>query len=401
MSKRPASADTPEAKTALPTSLRRLFLVDDEPDLLFVAQRELARLAPGVTVETFADSRAALTALRTLPPDAMVTDLRMPDLSGIELIWFAREVAPDLPIVVVSAYGTPELRKDIAQRSSMAFVEKPFSGEKLLAAIARAAQRGRKPAERFLGQVQFSGTLELVQLYALTRATGRLQLAGVGESGELWFEKGQIVHAEARDLRGEPAVYAMLSWTGGQFDFSEGQIAPTVTIRSPWEHLLLEGCRLMDEAKRSLPEPAAGVPREAETAILTAASAPQNEEGLVMANVKESLQKLTQVDGFIGACIVDANSGMMLGAEGGGPINLEIAAAANTEVVRAKHKAMQQTGLKDSIEDILITLGKHYHLIRPLVKKQGLFIYLAIDRAKANLAMARIQLASVEGELEI
>lgn len=76
------------------------------------------------------------------------------------------------------------------------------------------------------------------------------------------------------------------------------------------------------------------------------------------------------VDGAVGCCLVDSASGMMLGAEGRqGIINLELAAAGNTEVVRAKRKTMSALMLKDSIADILITLGKQYHLIRPLSRR--------------------------------
>ncbi len=121
-----------------------------------------------------------------------------------------------------------------------------------------------------------------------------------------------------------------------------------------------------------------------------------------MANLKETLTKLSEIRGFIGACIVDSSSGMMLGAEGGGPtFNLEVAAAGNTEVVRAKRKTMTSLGLKDSIEDMLITLNKQYHLIRPLAVKDGLFAYLVLDKSKANLAMARLTLAEAERELTI
>ena len=118
-------------------------------------------------------------------------------------------------------------------------------------------------------------------------------------------------------------------------------------------------------------------------------------------NVKESLAKILQIDGAIGACVVDSNSGMMLGAEGGGNMDLEVAAAGNTEVVRAKRKTMAALKLEDKIEDILITLGKHYHLIRPLASNDALFIYLVLDKSKGNLAMARHQLSDTEKSMTV
>lgn len=121
-----------------------------------------------------------------------------------------------------------------------------------------------------------------------------------------------------------------------------------------------------------------------------------------MASPKEVLPKLNDIDGFVGACIVDSNSGMMLATLGGGAgMNLEVAAAGNTEVVRAKRKTMKALNLSDGIEDILITLGRQYHLIRPLASNDSLFVYLALDKSKANLAMARHSLATVEKELTI
>ncbi|HTU65043.1 MAG TPA: hypothetical protein VMF52_03745 [Steroidobacteraceae bacterium] len=117
-----------------------------------------------------------------------------------------------------------------------------------------------------------------------------------------------------------------------------------------------------------------------------------------MATVNDSLKDLLRADGALCAALVDSNSGMMLGGVGQG-VDLELAAAGNTEVVRAKMKTMKALGLNDSIEDILITLGKHYHIIRPVVAKPGIFIYLVLDRAKSNLALARRACADAEGTL--
>lgn len=117
-----------------------------------------------------------------------------------------------------------------------------------------------------------------------------------------------------------------------------------------------------------------------------------------MSNV--SLQSLTEIDGYLGSCLVDSDSGMMLGNHGGGPVALEVAAAGNTDVIRAKYKTMKALGLKGAIEDILISLSDQYHIIRPLEANAALFLYLVLDRSKSNLAMARHQLRGFEKTLK-
>lgn len=122
-----------------------------------------------------------------------------------------------------------------------------------------------------------------------------------------------------------------------------------------------------------------------------------------MKNLDDSLKDAMTIAGAIGVALVDYESGMMLGSAGGGILDLEVAAAGNTEVVRAKMSTMAQLGLKDDIEDILITLGDQYHLIRMVDadKGRGLFFYLALHKAQSNLAMARRQMKDIEADLAI
>lgn len=115
-----------------------------------------------------------------------------------------------------------------------------------------------------------------------------------------------------------------------------------------------------------------------------------------------NLDALKKLDGFIAASIVDSSSGMMLGSATTGGFDIETASAGNTEVVRSKLKTMDAIGLKDeTIEDMLISLSSQYHLIRPLASNREVFIYVALDRGKANLAMARIEVKKYEGALKL
>ncbi|MER7816387.1 hypothetical protein [Streptomyces sp. NPDC096153] len=124
-----------------------------------------------------------------------------------------------------------------------------------------------------------------------------------------------------------------------------------------------------------------------------------------MANVETSLKEsMTSIEGALGVALVDYTSGMALGTLGGGKdLDLAVAAAGNTDVIRAKTRTMEHLGLTDDIDDILITLGTQYHLIRLLKGRggNGLFLYLVLDKGNANLAMARHQLKGIEADLEL
>lgn len=119
-----------------------------------------------------------------------------------------------------------------------------------------------------------------------------------------------------------------------------------------------------------------------------------------MADLTETLNAVMNIEGAIAAALVDWESGLTLGTIGQG-IDIDLAAAGNTNVVRAKMEVMKSLGLKGGIEDMLITLTEQYHLIRILHGKNNFFLYLALDRKKANLGMARHTLITLEKNLEM
>jgi hypothetical protein len=123
-----------------------------------------------------------------------------------------------------------------------------------------------------------------------------------------------------------------------------------------------------------------------------------------MPHMDIALKDAMQIDGALGAALVDLSSGMALGLAGGSKdLDLTIAAAGNTDVIRAKLRTLEMLGLREVVEDILVTLSNQYHLIRPLTgrNRHELFLYLALNKARANLALARHQLRQVEENLDI
>jgi predicted regulator of Ras-like GTPase activity (Roadblock/LC7/MglB family) len=113
-----------------------------------------------------------------------------------------------------------------------------------------------------------------------------------------------------------------------------------------------------------------------------------------------SLESLRSIDGHIASALVDCDSGMLMAGDSNAHIDLELAAAGNAEVVRAKRKVADALKINESIEDILISLEHQYHLIRPLESNKSVFLYVIIDRSRSNLAMARHHLKGFEKSLD-
>jgi hypothetical protein len=141
-------------------------------------------------------------------------------------------------------------------------------------------------------------------------------------------------------------------------------------------------------------------PRKRDTGASPETESPESEHP--MNDHSTALKEAMQIEGALGVALVDSSSGMALGTAGSPvDLDLEVAAAGNSSVVQAKLRTMADLGLQQSIEDILITLDKQYHIIRPLSRQNTFFLYLVLDRARANLAMARFKLTRIEQDLKI
>ena len=404
---------------------RRIILVDDEEALAWSLAGRLRKTRPNDRIETANDGESALARIEDDHRlDLLIADIRMPGMSGIELIVAARKIHANLPVIVMTAFSTNEITR-IETGPFTGFLEKPFDFERLRELVEQALA---PQDEGFSGAISVQTLPDIVQLYVLSNASGLLRVTQKKNRrvGLIYFGQGAILHAVAPSVHGDEAFHEIMTWSGGEFSMEIGATPPERSVTSSWQELLMESVRRIDELRRS--EPPTAISRTGWTQapppqsidddteldaafgdlVLSRPSLPVIETTTTSEtpretrmNIKDSLTKLNSIDGFVGAALVDSESGMLLGQEGGGNLNLEVAAAGNTEVVRAKRKTMNNLAIKDGIEDILITLGKQYHLIRPLRARSTVFFYVALDRARSNLAMARIALADVEKDLQL
>lgn len=253
--------------------------------------------------------------------------------------------------------------------------------------------------------------VRLVRRIQGERGTYTLHVNAGTEYGSITFVDGVLVDAQNARRTGERAALDILGWrhTSAVLDRIVPHTPPTVT--TGLSALLVEVERAA--LARPPPESIAAPPPAASEEILTrgATETPKivqpskrdnRRNGDSMANINKTLEETMKIDGAIGAAIADWDSGMCLGSAGGGArLNVEIAAAGNCQVVKAKMATMAELGIKGAIHDILITLEDQIHLIRPLRRGDSMFMYLAIDKAKGNLALARHRLTKLEAELSV
>lgn len=234
--------------------------------------------------------------------------------------------------------------------------------------------------------------------------------AGI-EYGSLTFLDGVLVDAQNARRTGDRAALDILGWRQTSVVFDRVVPLAPATVRQGLGVLIAEAERAVRPPDGAASEeilapptsslrPSGAESRSQPQPQPSATSSSSSKED--MANINKTLEETMKIDGAIGAAIADWESGLCLGMAGGGSrLNIEVAAAGNCQVVKAKMATMNELGIKGAIQDILITLDDQIHLIRPLKRGDNMFIYLAIDKTKGNLAMARHRLSKLEAELSI
>jgi DNA-binding NtrC family response regulator len=136
-------AEFPQAVEEFPppakkSAARRVLVVDDEPLVRWSIAETLG--ASGYDIEEAADAETAVRACFDSPsrPDVVLLDLRLPDCGDLRLLEMMRQRAPQAPVILMTAFGTPEVRKEAERLGAFCVLDKPFEVEELDGLVARA-----------------------------------------------------------------------------------------------------------------------------------------------------------------------------------------------------------------------------------------------------------------------
>ncbi len=409
--------------------MKTVLIVDDEKLFLASLTEGLVSYANEFQVITANNGKQAADIIDSRPVDLIVTDLKMPVMDGFQLLVHLMNTNLNLPVIVMTAFGTPEIENQLKEFQAISYLEKPIDFQKLADKITD----GLSEAET--GNLSGISLFSFVQLIQIEQKTCLLKVKSKGLEGTLTFSKGDLFDAVSGKLKGEEAAIEIICWEDAEIEIVNIFKKLKQRIQRPLPSILIEAEQTKDEAVfenipdkpamlsetwQDSPDELLKVPEidlqeanhinsitENTNSSAIQAEKEQNKKNkeedikLSMANnVNQSLEELMQIDGAKAVALVDGNSGMPLGTAGGG-VNIDVAAAGNSEVIKAKLKTMANLGIKDKIEDVLITLGEQYHLIRPLKEHTHLFFYLVLNRSNGNLAMARFKLSEIEAKAEV
>lgn len=375
-----------------------VWMVDDESALVTATVGMLNREIKD-RVRGSNDSREVARWIETERPAALITDVRMPHVSGLELVTRLHQKWGAVPVVVMTAYPTAQVDEEV-RAGTFVYLAKPFSFQALREALMKVC--ARPPPPTFSGAIAVSMLSEVVQLYSLSNRTGTLRVTSPDGVGDIAFEAGRVVHAQIDALTGVDAFNAILGWDSGQFSWQSTRAA-TETIGQSVSELLLEAYRLRDErsaARTTSPsaDPAIDATTDAVFAEFeTPSAAPTSGPG----NVSHHLSRLERADGFLSAALFDLESSACLASvdHGAGRVGVAIAAEAHVDMLRANRQTVDRLELDDAVEDVVISLQREYHLVRLVRRRPSLFFFLTLDRQHANLAMARYLLSEVESDI--
>ncbi|MDA8139132.1 MAG: response regulator [Desulfobacteraceae bacterium] len=312
--------------------MKYVLIVDDEEQLLLTMQAGFEPYRERFQVLTARNGREATALLSSTRINLLVTDIKMPEMDGFELLAFVKNNFPEIPAIVMTAFATPEMETQLAQSGLIRMLEKPVEFEELVQLILSVLEHDTTG-----GVVTGISLPSFLQLIEMERSTCLMDIKGPnGVQGLLYFNQGVLYDAVLGKLSGKEAALKILALDDVKISF---RTLPTKKLKQRIDvhlmNLLMESARLKDELAMAQNEQAgADDPAAKKAALNNDLMATKGDDP--MADIKEVLEKFKTVDGFQAVGAFSPNGEMVAECNSAG-INLaELGALANDVLLKAQ-----------------------------------------------------------------
>ncbi len=228
--------------------MKRVLVVDDEEDMLWMLQRNLNKGMPDVEILSAGSGEEALAVLSDKSVALVITDINMPGMSGLDLLIEINNRYPETGVIIMTAYPSSAYEREAMMSGSLRFIEKPFDIKDMRAVIKDVLKHN----EGFQGTISGVDLMDIIQLNGLAHATSALKITTTHEEGMIFFLDGEVVHAICGQITGEEAFFKVLEFHDGSLQNIRGAEPPIVSINKSLESLLFEAAMRNDEVAAKL-----------------------------------------------------------------------------------------------------------------------------------------------------
>ena len=228
--------------------IKKVLVVDDDQEMLLSLKEGLEKYNETFSVLMAGDGLIAMEKLKKLPISLVVTDLKMPRMDGFTLLARIMEQYPDIPVIIMTGYSTPEMQKLAREGGAVGYIEKPFMIEDLARKIMTAMRKESEGGT--LHGISSGMFLQLIEMEQKT-CTIRLVDKSSGKQGVLFFRDGELLDARINGLQGVKAAYEIFSWDEVTLIIQNVCSQKEKKIKSDLQVVLLEAMRLKDEASQT------------------------------------------------------------------------------------------------------------------------------------------------------
>jgi CheY-like chemotaxis protein len=395
-----------------------VLVVEDDDALRRAIARSLADR--GFEVTAVEEASEAATLLARGRYDVLLTDLRLRNDSGIDLIREASSIAPQTRTVLMSAFATARDHEVATNLGAVRVLSKPFEPEELVDAVRQAVES----ESGFRGSVHGLSLVDLLQMYHFSRRSITIVISG-SVGGEIYIVDGEIVHATSGEISGEDAIRVLLSHPSGSIRTSAKRVEVPRTIDRTFDSLVLDALRVIDEESvqedtgwidritfspppMSSPEPSG----PSEPALVPAENQPVKRRGTTMGKIDDACREVVgKVEGASACGVVDLDTGMLLGiynSAGYTQTLNEVVAAATMDLFRGPnvgrveqmvraHRGVPENG-EHYFQEVHITSAHNYHFAK--VIKGGKAVIMLVTKKTTNIGMGWAMLKSVIPSVE-